>query len=87
MLSGTPFRGVFVNQRKDGSTYHEEQIISPVRDVAGNITHFVSTGRDISDRRAHGSRAAVVKNTSGLGRSAHVGYLRFQRLPDAFSIY
>jgi PAS domain S-box-containing protein len=51
VMSGTPFRGVFVNQRKDGSTYYEEQVINPVRDMSGAITHFVSIGRDISDRR------------------------------------
>ncbi|HKJ70137.1 MAG TPA: GGDEF domain-containing protein, partial [Gammaproteobacteria bacterium] len=39
---------VFVNRRRDGSLYHEEKAITPMRDDQGRITHFVSTGKDIS---------------------------------------
>jgi PAS domain S-box-containing protein len=50
VLSGQVFRGVVVNRRKDGSRYYEEKVIAPLKDAAGNVTHFVSTGRDITDR-------------------------------------
>jgi diguanylate cyclase (GGDEF)-like protein/PAS domain S-box-containing protein len=52
ILSGEIFSDVFINRRKDGTLYYEEQIITPLRDDEGNITHFVSTGRDISERMA-----------------------------------
>ena len=48
--AGEVFSDVFINRRKDGGTYYEQKTISPLRDAAGNITHFVSTGRDITDR-------------------------------------
>ena len=48
ILSGETFRAVFVNRTKDGREYHEDGIITPLRDSQGNITHFVSTGRDIT---------------------------------------
>ena len=48
--NGESFRGVFVNRRKDGSLFHEEKTITPLRDGHGRITHFVSTGKDISER-------------------------------------
>ena len=48
--AGRPFRGVFINRRKDGSHYHESKTITPIRDRSGTITHFVATGRDVSDR-------------------------------------
>ena len=48
--AGEVFADVFINRRKDGATYYEQKTISPLRDADGNITHFVSTGRDITDR-------------------------------------
>ncbi len=52
ILSGEVFSDVFINRRKDGGLYYEEQTITPLRDSDGQITHFVSTGRDISERMA-----------------------------------
>lgn len=48
ILSGKIFRTVMVNCRKDKQLFYEEKIIAPIRDNLGNITHFVSTGRDIT---------------------------------------
>jgi len=50
LLAGDVYRGVFVNQRSDGTTFYEEKTITPIRRADGAITHFVSTGRDISER-------------------------------------
>ncbi|MBI5040326.1 MAG: diguanylate cyclase, partial [Gammaproteobacteria bacterium] len=48
---GDVFRDIFINRRKDGGLYYEEKTISPVRDpLSGAITHYVSTGKDISER-------------------------------------
>jgi diguanylate cyclase (GGDEF)-like protein/PAS domain S-box-containing protein len=48
--SGAVFRDTFVNRRKDGGIYHEAKVITPLRDPYGRVTHYVATGRDISDR-------------------------------------
>ncbi|MCG5514103.1 sensor domain-containing diguanylate cyclase [Ectothiorhodospira shaposhnikovii] len=48
--SGQPFRATFVNKARDGSLFHLEQTITPVRDEYGEITHYMSTGKDISER-------------------------------------
>ncbi|MEW6161583.1 MAG: PAS domain S-box protein [Verrucomicrobiota bacterium] len=59
--SGEVFRADFVNRKKNGEIYWEEKIISPIRDEQGNITHFVSTGRDITERRrSEADRADLV---------------------------
>ena len=47
---GDVFRGVFVNRKKDGSVYHEEKTITPIRNDDGEITHYISTGHDITQR-------------------------------------
>lgn len=49
--SGEVFRFVVTNRRKDGRLFDEDQTITPIRDAAGTITHFVSTGRDITQRK------------------------------------
>ena len=50
ILGGNPFSDVLINRRKSGELYYEEKTITPIRDTAGNITHFVGTGKDISER-------------------------------------
>src|SRR4051794_10764465 len=37
-------------RRKDGQLYHQEATISPVRDVSGEVSHYVAVKRDITDR-------------------------------------
>jgi diguanylate cyclase (GGDEF)-like protein/PAS domain S-box-containing protein len=41
----------FTNRRKDGSVFIEAKTISPLKDATGEITHFVATGRNITERR------------------------------------
>jgi len=48
--NGKIYRGVLTNRKKNGDEYHEEKTITPLRNHDGEITHYVSTGRDISDR-------------------------------------
>jgi len=48
--SGEIFRDVLVNRRKTGELYYEEKTITPLKDRDGRITHFISTGKDISER-------------------------------------
>lgn len=48
LLAGETFHEVFVNRRKDGSLYYEQKTITPLKDEQGHITHFISTGRDVT---------------------------------------
>jgi len=49
--AGEVFRAHMVNRKKSGELYHEEKTITPLRDAGGTITHFVSTAKDVTDRR------------------------------------
>lgn len=49
LLSGSSFSGVVVNRKKSGELFSAQQSISPIRDEAGAITHFVSVLRDVTD--------------------------------------
>lgn len=48
--AGKVFNDIIINRRKDGSLYYEEKTITPLKSDDGTITHYISTGRDISDR-------------------------------------
>lgn len=52
ILAGHVWRGELVNRRKDGSLYNEMQTITPVRDLSGKITHFISIKQDITKAKA-----------------------------------
>ena len=57
ILDGRVFRGVLVNRRKDGALYYEEKTITPLKDAQGRIVNFVSTGKDVTERKLAEERA------------------------------
>jgi PAS domain S-box-containing protein len=48
LQSGLPIRTELINYKKNGSTYWVELNILPIANQAGNITHFVSIEREIT---------------------------------------
>lgn len=50
ILSGEAWTGRLVNQRKDGSRYVDEQTITPVFSLDGEISHFISIKQDVTER-------------------------------------
>ncbi len=50
LSNGIPFTDIFINRRKDGELYYEAKTITPVRGSGGELTHFISTGKDITNR-------------------------------------
>jgi PAS domain S-box-containing protein len=61
LQAGRSFHGAAINYRKNGEPYPVEWNITPVRDPAGCITHFISVQKDLSDLRQLMSR---FKNTN-----------------------
>ncbi|MBZ0278652.1 MAG: PAS domain S-box protein, partial [Anaerolineae bacterium] len=51
ITAGKTWHSEVINRRKDGTLYTEEQTVTPVRNEAGEITHFISIKQDISDRK------------------------------------
>lgn len=50
LQAGRTFRGIFVNRRQNGSIFYEDKIIRPYHDAYGKMSHFIATGRDVSER-------------------------------------
>ncbi len=74
---GEATEGEAVNYRRDGSTYLAHWSIHPLRDAAGNLSHWVSVQRDASERRAdedlerrHREELAHVTRLSMMGELA-----------------
>jgi PAS domain S-box-containing protein len=71
LTRGETFRSVLINRRRDGSRYHAEVVISPVRDAAGVTTHYVGVQRDTTQEHAlqaqllHAQKMEVVGRVAG----------------------
>ena len=50
ILSGNVFTDVLINKKKDGSLFYQDETITPLKNDDGEVTHFIATGRDISQR-------------------------------------
>jgi PAS domain S-box-containing protein len=51
ILSGDNFLAEFANRKKNGELYYEVKTITPLRDAQGKITHFVATGKNITEHK------------------------------------
>jgi len=51
ILSGEPFRAQIINKKKNGDLFYEEKTITPLKDKKGDVTHFVSTGKNITENK------------------------------------
>ncbi len=70
VLSGNVFRGIVMNRKKNGETLIIEKALTPLRDGSGEITHFISTGWDITERRKLESELQQAQKMNAIGRLA-----------------
>jgi diguanylate cyclase (GGDEF)-like protein/PAS domain S-box-containing protein len=73
LKEGHSWQGELINRRKDGSEYVESATISPVRDAAGNVTHYLAVKQDITEKKraeAEINRLAYYDALTGLPNRA-----------------
>jgi PAS domain S-box-containing protein len=51
LTSGLPWKGEFINRRKDGGEYNEFATMLPIRQADGRITHFAAIKEDITEKK------------------------------------
>jgi PAS domain S-box-containing protein len=51
ILSGDIVRAEVLDRDKSGELFYYDQTISPLKDAQGCITHFISTGKDVTQRK------------------------------------
>ncbi|MHB8348337.1 MAG: diguanylate cyclase domain-containing protein, partial [Acidiferrobacterales bacterium] len=50
LCRGEVYRDIFINRKKDGQLYYEEMTLTPLTGEQGETTHFISAGKDITER-------------------------------------
>ena len=67
LLAGDIWQGEFINKKKSGDLYTESVLILPIKDVRGQITHFVALKENITE----------LKQARKAGRAGEPGQNRF----------
>src|ERR1700746_2841671 len=70
ILAGNVYRGILVNRKKNGELYYVEESICPVRDADGQIAHFISNGRDLTERLRLEAQLLQAQKMDAIGRLA-----------------
>jgi two-component system cell cycle sensor histidine kinase/response regulator CckA len=67
---GDVFRKVLANRKKNGQLYYVDESISPIRASEGRITHYVSNGRDLTERLRIEAQLLQAQKMDAIGRLA-----------------
>ena len=69
-----PYSGELVNYRPDGEAFWAELSVAPILDAAGQVSHFIGTVRDITDRKqAEQALRISQRNLNDAQRVANAG--------------
>ncbi len=49
ILAGKSFKHILINKKKNGELFYADQTITPLKNARGEITHFVSVWKDITE--------------------------------------
>ena len=75
LLAGDVWQGEMVNRRKDGTLYHGFSSISPLRDAAGTVTHYVAVTEDISEKKRLSEELRLAKEVAEQATRAKSAFL------------
>ncbi len=70
LQDGLPCTVELLNYKKDGSTFWNELSISPVRDAAGHVAHFVGVQSDVTARRSLQEQFRQAQKMESIGQLA-----------------
>jgi len=70
ITSGATWQGELTDRRKDGTLYEVSQTVSPIVDSQGQVTHFISIQRDITERKQLERQLAQAQKIQSIGTLA-----------------
>jgi PAS domain S-box-containing protein len=70
ILQGEIWQGEIINRRKDGKLYTEQMNITPVRNARGEVTHFIATKQDATERKTLEAQLQQAAKMEAIGRLA-----------------
>ncbi len=68
ITAGHVWHGEFYNRKKNGQLFWELASVAPVRNPAGDITHYVAVKEDITDRKATEDRLRISQRMEVIGQ-------------------
>lgn len=68
ILAGETWHGTLTNRKKSGEYYIVNESISPIRNSAGVITHFVAVQHDLTEQRKYERRLQQAEKLETLGQ-------------------
>ncbi len=66
ILKGEVYRDTVINRTRDGTLYYEQKTISPLFDQQGRLTHFLATGKDLTEQLRTESRLQYLTRNDAL---------------------
>ena len=75
ILAGRDWHGEFFNKKKNGENYWESASISPIKNDAGEITHFVAVKEDITERKRVATELKSAKEAAEAATQAKSAFL------------
>jgi two-component system, cell cycle sensor histidine kinase and response regulator CckA len=70
LAQGHSFNAETINYRRDGSEYHAAWYIAPVLDPLGQVTHYVSIQRDVTQLKLLEAQFLQMQKMEAVGRLA-----------------
>ncbi len=70
LIAGQVWQGRLINRRKDGTLYHEEVTISPMRSGAGDIVNYVAVKRDVTKQELLEAQLRRAQRMESIGTMA-----------------
>ncbi len=64
--SGHPYQAIITNKRKDGRLFEIYHSITPLKNESGEITHFITTSKDVSQQKLLEDRLHYLANYDAL---------------------
>lgn len=68
--SGNVWEGEFLNRSKDGTLFWEHATIAPLRDIKGEITHYLAIKEDITEKKSIMNQLLQSQKLEAVGKLA-----------------
>ncbi|WP_111413369.1 sensor domain-containing diguanylate cyclase [Billgrantia lactosivorans] len=87
LRNGQVWRGELQNRKKNGELYWESEIITPVRNDAGEIVRFVAVKEDITERKRQEEELRLLASVFQTGQATLITdpEMRIERVNQAFT--
>lgn len=75
LMAGREWRGEILNKRKNGELYWESEVISPLKNDQGAITHFIAIKEDITEPKRQAAQLIEAKRQAEIANRSKSEFL------------